>query len=344
MIIIVDLERIPGYEANMPPKPLFDIDFLDELTLNWGERWGAQSSVGKLRKVLVHRPGDEAASPIIARDPAFFNLPEGLPDLERMRQEHDMLVEALRREGVEVVYLEPREPLIGTYGIPLRSACYTRESVIIKGGAIIERPAMAYKRGLEVFHARRLMELGCPILYTVHGKGCFEASNLWFIDRKGERAIIAVGLRTNLEGVNQIRPILERAGVKELHIAYLPGYLGRRRWQVGGASGIFHLDMTFGMADENIGVIYPGGVDYETIQYLKRQEIYLIEVPDEELRSCAPNILPIAPGKVIIPAGNPETTRRLREEGVDCIEVPLSEFAKGGGGPRCLTLDLIRDN
>jgi N-dimethylarginine dimethylaminohydrolase len=46
---------------------------------------------------------------------------------------------------------------------------------------------------------------------------------------------------------------------------------------------------------------------------------------------------------VIIPSGTPETTKGLRKEGVDCIEVPLSEFAKGGGGPRCLTLDLIRD-
>ena len=342
MIVIVDLEEIPGYKPNTPPKPLCDIDFLDELTLNWSERWGAQSSVGRLRKALVHKPGEEAASPLISRDPAFFNLPEGVPDLERMRWEHDMLVDALRGEGVEVIYLEPKGPLIGTYGIPLRSACYTRESLVIRGGAIIERPAMAYKKGLEVFHAKRLMELGCPILYTVHGRGCFEASNLWFIDRRGEKAIIAVGLRTNMEGVNQIRPILERAGVREVHIAHLPGYLERRRWQVGGASGIFHLDMTFGMADENLGVIYPGGVDYDTIQYLECHEINLIEVPEEELRSCAPNILPISPGKVIIPSGNPETIKGLRREGVDCIEVPLSEFAKGGGGPRCLTLDLVR--
>ena len=83
-----------------------------------------------------------------------------------------------------------------------------------------------------------------------------------------------------MEGLNQIIPILERAGVKETHIAHLPGYLKTRKWQVGGSSGIFHLDMTFGMADENIGVIYPGGVGYDTIQYLESREIILIEVPD----------------------------------------------------------------
>ncbi len=339
-----DLGKIPGYKPGVPPLPLCEVDFLDELTLNWGEKWGAQSSVGKLRKVLVHEPGEETASPIISKDPALFNLPEGIPDPEKMKVQHGMLVEALKGENVEVVYLEPKKPLIGTYGIPLRSACYTRESIVISGGAIIERPAPVYKKGLEVFHAKRLMELGCPILYMVHGKGCFEASNLWFLDRKGEKVIIAVGLRTNMDGVNQVKPILEMAGVKEVHVAHLPGYLRTREWQVGGSSGVFHLDMTFGMADENLGVIYPGGMGYDTIQYLENLGINLIEVPEKELRNCAPNILPVSPGKVIIPSGNPETCKGLRKEGVDVIEVELSEFVKGGGGPRCLTLDLIRDN
>ena len=337
------LKKIPSYKEGMPPKPIMEVDFLDELTLNWGEDWGAQSSVGKLRKVLVHKPGEEMTSPIISKDPALFNLPEGMTDLKKMQNQHGMLVEALKGEGVDVVYLEPKKPILGTYGIPLRSICYTRESVVITGGAIIERPAPAYKKGLEVYHAKRLMELGCPILYTVHGKGYFESSNLWFIDREGEKVILAVGLRTNMDGLNQITPILERAGVKEIHIAHLTGYLKTRKYQTGGASGMFHLDMAFGMADENIGVIYPGGLGYDTIEYLESREINLIEVSEKELRNCAPNIVPLSPGKVIIPSGNPETTKGLRKEGVDCVEVPLSEFAKGGGGPRCLTLDLIRD-
>jgi len=320
---------------------MFETTYLEELRATWGEGWGAQSAVGRLRKVLVHRPGDENRSPIIAQDPAFFNLPEGLPDLERMQEQHDRFVEVLRGEGIDVIYLNPRKPLIGTYGVPLRSACFMHEAVVINGGAIIERPAMAYKKGLEVFIARRLVELGCPILYTVHGRGVFEASNLWFIDPK--TAVIATGLRTNMEGVNQVIPILRGAGVEEVHIAHLPGYLGRRRWQVGGSSGIFHLDMTFGMVDEGLGVIYPGGVDYDTIIFLKRKEVNLIEVPEEELRSCAPNVLPLAPGKVVIPSGNSETIKNLRREGVDVIDVELSEFVKAGGGPRCMTLPLIRD-
>lgn len=335
------LEGIPGYSPGMPPEPLFDIDYMDELVANWGRRWGAQSAVGRLRMVLLHRPGEEAVHPLIRKDPGFFNLPEGVPDLRKMQEEHDSLVEVFRGEGVEAVYLDPSEPLIGTYGVPLRSACFMHEALVIKGGAIIERPAMVYKRGLEVYIAKRLMSLGCPILYTVHGKGVFEASNLWFLDER--TAIIATGLRTNAEGVEQVSRILRMAGVEEIHVAHLPGYLRSRRHQVGGSSGIFHLDMTFGMVDEDLGVVYPGGVDYDTIQYLKRKEINLVEVPEDELRKCAPNVLPLAPRKVIIPAGNPVTIKGLRKEGVDVIDIDLSEFCKAGGGPRCLTLELIRD-
>ncbi len=335
------LKRIPGYEPGKPPKPILDRSFLDELKATWGEEWGAQSAVGRLRKVLVHRPGDENKSPLIAADPAFFNLPEGLPNLEEMQREHDNLVEVLRSEGVDVIYLNPKEPLVGTYGIPLRSACFMHEAVVVKGGAIIERPAMAYKKGLEVFIAKKLIELGCPILYTVHGNGVFEASNLWFIDER--TAIIATGLRTNIEGVKQVAYILRSVGVEEIHIAHLPGYLETRPTQVGGISGIFHLDMTFGMVDESLAVIYPAGVDYDTILFLKSKDINLIEIPEEELRKCAANVLPLAPGKVIIPAGNNETIRKLRQEGIDVIDVELSEFCKAGGGPRCLTLELIRD-
>ena len=210
-----------------------------------------------------------------------------------------------------------------------------------RGGAIICRPTPAYKKGLEVFHAKRLMELGCPILHTIHGKGAYEASNMIWIDDTS--VILAVGLRGNMEGLRQVEQILRGLGVEHIHVAHLPGYLRSRKHQVGGSSGIFHLDMTFGMAYYKIGVLWPGGVGYDTILWLESQGVDLIEVSDEELLTCAPNLLPIAPKKVIVPAFNLQMTEELRKRGINVIELDLSEFAKGGGGPTCLTLPLIRD-
>jgi len=334
-------EKIPFYAKGMPHKPLFGLNFLDDLKETWGEEWGFKSAFGKIGKILVNPPGDEQKDSIIAEDYQFFNLPEGPTNFEELQKEHRSLVAALENEGIEVVYLEPKRPMISIYGLPLRLAPYCRSPIMLRGGAIICRPAVAYKKGLEVFYAKRLMELGCPILYTIHGAGMYEASNLRWVDDNS--VILGLGMRGNMDGLKQVEYMLRRNGVEDIHIAHLPGYLYTRKYQVGGSSGIFHLDMTFGMAYYGVGVIWSGGVGYDTIQWLESKGVDLIEVSDEELHKCAPNLLPIAPKKVIVSAPNLRMTEELRKRGIDVIELDLSEFAKGGGGPTCLTAPLIRD-
>ena len=216
-----------------------------------------------------------------------------------------------------------------------------RETITAKGGVIICRIAVAYKRGLEAYHTRRVAELGCPILHTIHGQGVFEASNMVWIDDKS--VILATGLRGDREGLRQVEEVLRGLGVEDIHHAQLPGYLYKRTDQVGPSSGIFHLDMTFGMAYYKIAVLWPGGIGYDTILWLESKDIDIIELSDEELHLCAPNLLPIAPRKVIVGAVNLPMTEELRKRGIEVIEVDLPEFAKGGGGPTCLTLPLIRD-
>jgi N-dimethylarginine dimethylaminohydrolase len=336
------LQQIPLYREGMPHKPIFGTDFLDDLVANWGEEWGIKSPFGKIQKVMVCRPGEEQKHDIISTDYQLFNLPEGPTNFEKLQEEHRSLVEAMEREDIEVVYLDDLdEPFVGTYDIPLRSAPYTRETIMVRGGAIICRPTVAYKKGLEVYHAKRLMQLNCPILYTVHRKGAFEASNMVWIDDSS--VILAVGLRGNKEGLRQVEHILRGLGIEDVHVAHLPGYLNAREHQVGGSSGIFHLDMTFGMAYYDIAVLWPGGVGYDTVRWLEDKGIDIIAISDEELLTCAPNLLPIGPKKVIVPAVGLEMSKELRKRGVEVIELDLSEFAKGGGGPTCLTLPLIRD-
>jgi N-dimethylarginine dimethylaminohydrolase len=335
------IKKIPFYKEGLPPKPMYEIDFLDELKATWGEDWGIKSPFGKIRKIMVCKPGEEQKDSLISKNYHLFNLPEGPLDFDKLQEQHRNLVTALETEGIEVVYLNSDKPFIGTYGIPLRAAPFTRTTIMVRGGAIITRPTHAYKKGTEVFHAKRLMELGCPILQTIHGKGAFEGSNLVWVDDKS--VILGIGLRGNMEGLRQVEYILKGLGVEDIHIAHLPGYLFNRKYQVGGASGIFHVDMTFNMAYYKIGVLWPGGIGYDTIMWLESKGVDLIEVSDEELHVCAPNLLPIAPKKVIVSAFNLNVTKELKKSGIEVIEVNLSEFAKGGGGPTCLTLPLIRD-
>jgi arginine deiminase len=64
---------------------------------------GADSEIGRLRTVLVHRPGPEIGRITPRhRERLLFGT---LPWLSRARQEHDLLCQALRDHGVEVLYL-----------------------------------------------------------------------------------------------------------------------------------------------------------------------------------------------------------------------------------------------
>ncbi len=64
---------------------------------------GVTSEVGRLRTVLLHRPGDELKR-LTPRNNVEL-LFDGLPWLGRAQEEHDAFAEALRQQGVEVLYL-----------------------------------------------------------------------------------------------------------------------------------------------------------------------------------------------------------------------------------------------
>jgi hypothetical protein len=73
-----ELARIPLYEKGKPPQPLIDVDFVDEVELACGRRWGAQTELGTLRSVLVQAPTPGPVSaPIVREDPIFFAVTQG---------------------------------------------------------------------------------------------------------------------------------------------------------------------------------------------------------------------------------------------------------------------------
>lgn len=61
------------------------------------------SEIGNLKKVLLHRPGDEFLN--LTPNTLERLLFDDIPYLKKAQEEHDMFAGALRAEGVEVVYL-----------------------------------------------------------------------------------------------------------------------------------------------------------------------------------------------------------------------------------------------
>ena len=65
---------------------------------------GVHSEVGKLRKVLMHRPGVDMERLTPSNKEEF--LFDDVVWVERAQQEHDALTSALIGRGVEVLYLQ----------------------------------------------------------------------------------------------------------------------------------------------------------------------------------------------------------------------------------------------
>jgi arginine deiminase len=76
--------------------------------------YGADSEVGRLRTVLLHRPGPELAR-LTPRNSADL-LFDGIPWVGRAQDEHDQFADALRGHGVEVLIL--RDLLNQTLEVP----------------------------------------------------------------------------------------------------------------------------------------------------------------------------------------------------------------------------------
>lgn len=311
---------------------------MDELEIIWGKKWGAQSEIGKLEEVTVVSIGDEAAVP--ESDLAYYQFVKRV-DVAKARKEHDGFVELLRNEGVKVHDITPpmewlmKEPfgvMHARYGGGSRDPGF-----VVNGGAIIGRMSLPYRKGEEYWWTRKVVDMGCPILYTVRGTGTFEGGNVVWLDP--EHVCIGRSARTNQDGIDQVSTVLRANGVEEIKVVPIPGWLNNLQWPAGGFA---HLDCVFGYVDDGLGIIYPPAVPYDFIEYLQGKGINLIEVLPEEARYLACNTVALEPGKIMMANGFPETQRQLTREGVDVVNFEWANVTDAGGGAHCATGPLIR--
>jgi N-dimethylarginine dimethylaminohydrolase len=336
---VSELSRFPGYRPGSVPQYAdyhAEVDFLDELELIWGRRWGAQG-IGRLREVAMSTPTEVEALPLYDEAPAFFAYDGTLPDLGLMREQHAALADTYRGLGIEVHELAYPETPRSAYGV-MKRAVSAAAGFVINGGAIVAREAAPYWRGRSRYVSRFLAELGCPILMTVHGKGVCEGGA--FTRMADDFIVGMLSTDANQEGIDQVRPVLERAGY-ELWVARSPGPLYDFHPEV---PGWMHSDMWIAPLDARLALIYPPWCDYETIRHLRAIGYTLIEAPREEQERLWPvNMITIEPRRVVMVEGAERTRRLLEAEGVETIEVPYAEVQRYGGGIRCTTMQLVRD-
>lgn len=305
----------------------------EQQTKVWGRRWGCDNDVGRLRAVLMHRPGDEMK----VVDPAkkieslgTFGDPEigwywqsdTIPPLEAMQAQHDALVEALLAEGVEVFRLE------GVEGGRMKS-CYTRDSAIsVDGGAIVTRLGPKVRRGEELAITRTLAAIGMPILRTLHGTSLFEGGSFAWINAK--TAVVGRAMRVNEEGARQVEEVLGTHGVELLRVD-LAGY-------------DLHIDGSFVMVNVDTAIVRTAGLPYSFLEKLEELGVRTIETtPDDN--DWIVNCLAVRPGRILMPEGASNTMLdRLAKLDIDVVILPYEQMQLNGGGIHCSTCPLVRDS
>ncbi|MDR3264464.1 MAG: amidinotransferase [Synergistaceae bacterium] len=294
--------------------------FEENLVSVWGRRWSVSSEVGKLRAVLLRRPGREIE---IVKNPADWRWKDVM-DPAKARDQHDAMAEIYRSAGVDVFYVEEQRE-------DRPNAIFMRDNVLgTPEGAIVCRQATAFRRGEEKAVALALAKIGCPIVRTISGRGIFEgACGLW-IDR--ETVVLGTGVRSNEEGVRQVTDVLQAMGVVNILRFQIP-------W------GHAHLDGLMNPVDKKKLLIFPWQVPYDVVDALIRRGFQIIEAPSlEEVKyGSAVNLVALEPGRVVAAKGNSKTKAVLEQNGVEVIEAEVDELMKGFGCLHCMTAFLERD-
>ena len=280
---------------------------------------GIDSEWQRLRAVMLHRPGDELAA---SEDPDSVQMLDVI-DVSRATAEHDALAAAFRSEGVAVHYVDPP-------GAAPPNQMFCADLVFMTpGGAILARPASTVRAGEERHVARRLADIGIPILRSLQGTGTFEGADAMWLTPS--RVVIGIGLRTNREGAEQVATTLAETGVESL-IVDMP-------------YGTMHLMGMLRFADADLAIAWPRRTPHALVIALREsgyEVAFLPERGDHEMNRGM-NFVTLGPRRIMLEAGYPAIQDFYESHGITCVTVEARELVKAAGGFGCLTGVLERE-
>jgi N-dimethylarginine dimethylaminohydrolase len=288
-----------------------------------------RTEFGTLKEVLLYKPAAEmrllfSPAQVLYLDTVDFSL---------LNKEYDALVAAYNGLGIKTHFINPDllppEDELSRYNL-----MYTRDLIFMTPfGAIIGNMAFTVRKK-EVIYARQTLEsMGIPIFGEIGGNGTFEGADaLWIHDKL---VIVGTGKRTNKDGFDQFRGMLNSHGIEcvsiPLHESPVPQ----------------HLLGEVQIVDKDFAVVRTKLAKEELTNLLTGHGINVLELPEnnEVTSKQAMNFVTINPGRIIMTAGCPETRRIYEAAGIEiAAEVEIAELIKGGGGIACATAILLRDN
>lgn len=249
------------------------------------------------KNVIVKKPGNSFINGLTTSD-------LGKPDLDKLFVQHEQYIEALKKCGVEVTKLAENEAFPD-------STFVEDTAVLTKDFAIITNPG-AEARNREIEDMEPIIKRFYNKLYYISAPGTLEGGDVLQI---GKQFYVGISTRTNEEGAQQFKEIVEKEGYEATIITL---------------KEFFHLKTGVNYIGNNRVLVAGEFINHPAFEHYER-----IVIPQEDEYSA--NCVHVNE-YVLIPAGYPETKQKLENLGYKIIEIEMSEFQKHDGGLTCLSL------
>src|SRR4030095_13194065 len=202
-------------------------------------RFGSQSMVTRLRRVIVKRPEEAFRSrDQIEREwkHLIYTRP---PDLARAAHGHQQFVTLMQDAGAEILYL-PADDRTGL------DSLYAHDPVLVTDrGAIIFQTGKVARRGEGPAFADAFKTWDVPILGTIDCPATAEAGDMIWLDH--DTLLAGRGFRTNALGIERLSDLLGPLGVTVIPVE-LPYW--------NGPDDVLHLMSFISLLDDDLAVVY----------------------------------------------------------------------------------------
>jgi dimethylargininase len=249
------------------------------------------------KNTIVKTPGESYIHGLTTSD-------LGKPNYEKALQQHDAYIEALKKCEVEVHVLPSNSEFPD-------STFVEDTAVLTSGFAVISNPGASSRNG-EIIEMEPVLKSYYEKTYLIQSPGTLDGGDVLQID---DHFYIGISERTNLEGAEQLKHILEEENYKASIIQL---------------EKFFHLKTGISYLGNQEIVVAGEFIDHPEFSSYKK-----IIVPAEE--EYAANCIRVN-DYVIIPAGFPKAKQKMNDAGYQTIELDMSEFRKLDGGLSCLSL------
>ena len=253
---------------------------------------------------------------------------------------------------------------------PMPNLYFTRDPFATIGTGVSIHKMHTVTRNRETLFGRFIFEhnpwyQNAPRWYDRSASSSLEGGDILVLSPQ----VLAVGISQRTEGdsIDQLaQTVLSQSKTFQKVLAF----------NIPKSRSFMHLDTVFTMVDRDKFTVHPNILSDITVFVMELGENQQMQIRQETGRledilkehlglsqvtlipcgqgsvidaareqwSDGSNTLAIAPGEVVVYTRNHVTNRSLEEAGIRIHAFPSAELSRGRGGPRCMSMPLIRDD